>query len=90
LVLQMPLGVIYVTIWSILVGFGVVFLIMPVLQETFGLPIMSLGADVVFAPTWALPFFSLLGIVILTAFMHAAKGIGKLHGKYAKSMLVAQ
>ena len=89
LFLQMPISVIYVTIWFTLIGFGIAFLISPLIQEMFGLPIASLGDQLIYAPIWALPLFSLLGIIILTAFMHLAKSIGKLHGKYAKSLLVA-
>lgn len=90
LFLQMPLGVIYIFIWATLVGTGLAFLASPFIQEMLGLPIASLGSQQIYAPLWALPLFSLLGIIILTAFMHAAKGIGKLHGQYAKRMLVAE
>ena len=89
LFLQMPIGVIYVTIWAVVFGLGLAFLAGPFIQEMFGLPIITLGDTLIYAPIWMLPFFSLLGIIIITAFMHAAKGIGKLHGRYAKSLLVA-
>jgi hypothetical protein len=34
------------------------------------------------------PLLSALGVVLLVALMHAAKGVGYLHGHLAKSLLV--
>lgn len=90
LILQMPLGVIYVTVWLLLFGFSVIFMIMPILQEMFHLPIVTLGTQLVYAPPWLLPFLVVFGFSLFTAFLHIAKGIGKLHGRYAKQMLVAE
>jgi hypothetical protein len=39
-------------------------------------------------PTWTLPLMSLGGILLLTITMHLAKFIGKLHGRWAKLLLV--
>jgi hypothetical protein len=40
-------------------------------------------------PYAMMPFSVIAGVLVLTLFMHLAKGIGKIHGKYAKWMLVA-
>jgi uncharacterized membrane protein len=90
LLLQMPLGVIYIAIWMVMVGLSIAFMVSPILQEILHLPIINLGPDAYYVPTWSLPLFVILGFGIFTAFLHAAKGIGKLHGTYAKRMLVAE
>jgi len=90
LVLQMPLGVVYLTIWTVMIGLSLVFIALPVLQETLHLPLVVMGATQYYAPTWSLPFFVASGFILLTAFLHLAKGIGKLQGRYAKRMLVAE
>ena len=38
---------------------------------------------------WATPLCVLLGVLSLTVFMHLARGIGRLHAHFAKSLLVA-
>jgi hypothetical protein len=41
-------------------------------------------------PTWSYPLFVLSGFMLWTIFMNTARGIGQLHGKMAKSMLVSE
>jgi hypothetical protein len=38
----------------------------------------------------ALPLMILIGVVMLTSLMHLARGIGRLHAMFAKSLLVAR
>jgi hypothetical protein len=38
----------------------------------------------------AIPLLALLGVLLLTSLMHLARGIGRLHAKFAKSLLVAR
>ena len=38
---------------------------------------------------WATPLFVAIGVLSLTVFMHLARGIGRLHAHFAKSLLVA-
>jgi hypothetical protein len=37
---------------------------------------------------WALPFVMGAGILLLTALMHLARGVGHLHALFAKALLV--
>jgi hypothetical protein len=41
-----------------------------------------------FAPVWSYPLWILGGFLLWTIFMHLARGVGQLHGRMAKSMLV--
>ncbi|HAY84051.1 MAG TPA: hypothetical protein DCY42_03740 [Chloroflexi bacterium] len=89
LVLQLPFGILYIIIWSAIVAYSLVLIATPFVQDVFGLPIIHYGTGYYFLPTSYYPFAMLMGVVSLTAFMHLAKWIGKIHGKYAKFMLVA-
>ncbi len=39
-------------------------------------------------PTWSYPLLILGGVLLWTAFMNLARGVGQLHGRMAKLMLV--
>ena len=39
---------------------------------------------------FGIPLLGVVGIVVLAALMHLARGVGRLHAGYAKSMLVAR
>ena len=92
MVMQLPLGILYFTIAVAgisvalgLVGGSVFAFLFDTGITHFGLSIDDVHSDI---PTWATPFTFLLGIVLLTAMMHLAKGIGSMHGHIAKAMLV--
>jgi hypothetical protein len=89
LVLQLPLGVIYIVVWTFLVGLGLGLIAMPFVQEIANVPVIYTNAGEFYLPYTLMPVSVIGGILVLTIFMHLAKGIGKLHGKYAKWMLVA-
>lgn len=87
LVLQFPLGILYFfLIWGLFV-FSVSFITSPVLELGFHLPLELLGTDT-FTPVWLLPIVCIAGLFMLPLALHLAKLVGKLHGSYAKIMLV--
>ncbi len=88
--LQLVWGVIYFTLFVTLISFSLSFMAMPVVQIGFGEPVIDLGNAQYFVPDAALPLVVLLGFVLLTGTLHLAKGIGKLHGRYAKFVLVGE
>jgi uncharacterized membrane protein len=89
MLLQLPVGVLYFTVAVTVISLGVAFMAAPFIQEMLNMPVVSLGSGVYYIPGWAMPFTILLGVFLLTGFMHLAKGIGKIHGGYAKRLLVA-
>jgi hypothetical protein len=38
----------------------------------------------------AIPLMAVLGALLLTSLLHLARGVGRLHARFAKSMLVAR
>ena len=89
LILQLPIGVIYIIVWTFLVGLGLSLIAAPFVQEILNFPVIHAGSTEIWLSYWMMPFLVIAGVLILTVFMHLAKGIGKVHGKYAKWMLVA-
>lgn len=90
MLLQLILGTLYFCVIVTLLVLALSGFAIPVAQLAFQLPIVYLGTEIYFLPNIALPFVVLAGILLLTVTMHLVKGVGQLHGKYAKLMLVAE
>ena len=90
MLLQGVLGTIYFVLFISLIAFSLAFMAMPITQLVFGLPIGNINGVHYFLPEALLPLVVLFGLVLLTASLHLAKLLGKLHGRYAKFMLVAE
>lgn len=88
--LQMFLGIIYFTVLFSLIGGSFWLIFKPVTELAWGIPSFVIGDYGYFTPGWALPFEVIGGVLLLFATMHIAKYIGKLHGMYAKAMLVKE
>ena len=84
----MPLGIVYFTIFITLVAFVAYGIASPVLFYGFGLPMAHLNGVDIFLPGWYAPLTVVAGILLLILTLHLAKGLGYLHGRLAKVMLV--
>jgi hypothetical protein len=87
LVLQLPLGVIYFTLFITLIAVALSAVATPITQS-LGVPMIQTNAGDYYIPNWGLPVVVLAGVVLLTATMHLAKVIGRAHGALAKAALV--
>jgi hypothetical protein len=67
-------------------SFSLSLIAMPFLQEFVGWQ----GGLRFWIPTLSYPLFVLGGILLWTTFMNIARGIGQLHGRFAKWMLVTE
>lgn len=88
MILQLPLGIIYFTAIVTLVAVSVGLVFAPIMQFLMEYNIVYFGGEGYGPPTWTLPFVSLGGLILITTTMHLVKFVGKLHGKWAKLMLV--
>jgi uncharacterized membrane protein len=86
-VLHFPLGLLYSLGILLLFATSLSFIGSPVLELVFHIPLDLFGDDV-FTPAWFLPIVCMAGFFLLPLTFHLAKWVGKVHGKYAKSMLV--
>lgn len=90
MLLQMPLGVIYFSVFISLIGASFWLIFKPISELAWGIPSFVIGDYGYFTPTWLLPFTVIGGALLLTATMHIVKFTGKMHGAYAKAMLVSE
>lgn len=90
MVLQMPLGILYFTLNVVLITFALTMMATPFAQIVLNIPIVTIGTGHIFLPYWALILLVIGGILVLTLTMHLARGIGWLHGRYAKFLLVSE
>lgn len=89
MILQLPLGVIYFTVFVTLIAFSLSCVAAPILQLGFDIPIIwNWNGVSYFFAGWFLPIVVIGGILLLILTMHLAKLLGQTHGMLAKIMLV--
>jgi uncharacterized membrane protein len=88
MVILMPLGILYFTIFITLVILALYGIMSPALMLWFGWPAATIHGVDYYLPGWYAPLTFLAGILLLLLTLHLAKGMGFLHGKLAKKMLV--
>ncbi len=87
MILQMPLGIFYFTLITTLFAVSISLIAAPILELIFHLPMEINGTDA-YTHKWLLPLVPFIGALLLLLSLHLAKLIGKLHGMFAKLMLV--
>jgi len=90
LVLQLPLGIIYFSLMITLIATSIASIFAPIMYLIWDIPIIQTGNMEYYLPNWLLPLMTIAGFLLLTITMHIAKFIGKIHGKYAKALLVSE
>ena len=90
MVLQFVLGIVYFVLIVTLFSLSVSLIAIPIMQEWLGQGAVYVSNARYFFPTWSYPLLVLGGIFLWTTFMNIAQGIGKLHGKLAKGLLVSE
>jgi len=90
MILQMPLGIIYFTVIVTLVALAVWMIGRPIWELTLGLPAFTTMSYEHYTYWWGMPFYIIGGILLLTLIMHLVKAAGRLHGMWAKVMLVRE
>ena len=88
MILQLFSGIIHFTVTITLLAFSVSFMFRPVLELWFDIPMMHLGQTSYWTPDWFMPFMVLFGVALLIVTLHAARSMTRLHGRWAKYMLV--
>jgi hypothetical protein len=90
MVLQLPLGIIYFTLTVTGVATSVALIAAPLWQTVADMPV---GRDLQYAyyiEPWAMPLFVIAGLLGLVVMLWMVKGLGVLHGQYAKALLVGR
>lgn len=87
-IMQLPLGVLYFTLVITLTCLSLAAISIPIIQYCFHIAAVTISQPYFF-PAWSMPLFVLGGALVLTLTLYLVKGIGILHGKWAKLMLVS-
>lgn len=96
---MLPLGIAYFTLVVTLVAISLAFVAAPLAVWFFGAnagididgwQLLRIHDDIVTTSLypWSLPLLFVSGILLLFATLHLARGVGKLHGLFAKHLLV--
>ena len=88
MLLMLPLGIIYFTVFVTLISIGLALVATPVAQLFFSFPLIAVNSVRYFAPIWQMPFWAAVGVLVLLLSMHFAKLLGRLQGSFAKLMLM--
>jgi uncharacterized membrane protein len=89
MVIQFVLGTVYFVVLVTVLAFSLSFIALPFVQLFWNVPVMQWDDQRIFLPYWVLVMLSFGGLLLWTSFMHLARGIGQLHGRMAKAMLVS-
>jgi len=90
MVLQLPLGIFYFTVMVTALSLSVGTIAIPFAQMLTDEPVIRGLQYGYYIEPWAMPLFVIAGVFGLFATLWVAKGLGKLHGMWAKTMLVGR
>jgi uncharacterized membrane protein len=89
MILQLPLGIVYFTVFITLIFTSLWLIARPVLELGTGSPIFTSGVPY-YTPIWLMPVAVIGGLLLIVLTMHLVKIAGKMHGHLAKAMLVRE
>jgi hypothetical protein len=87
LILHFPLAWLHFLIVFVMFGFSIKFAIYPVWYWGLGRALITFSQPL-YPPAWSYPLVVLVGIMMFFATLHLASLMGKIHGRFAKFMLV--
>jgi hypothetical protein len=87
LILHFPIGLLYFAGIAILFAVSLKFFLYPLWYWVLGRPLITFSQPI-YPPVWSIPLISIAGIIMLPSLLHLVKSVGKLHGRFAKFMLV--
>lgn len=88
MVIHLPLGIIYFTVFVTLTALSLYGILLPALQLGFHIPVSYSNGFSYYLAGWLLPFTVIAGVLLAVGTMHLAKYVGRLHGSLAKALLV--
>lgn len=88
LILMLPLGVLYFTVFITLISVSLALIADPVFELVLKIPLFDLP-EAWWTPVWLMPFVMLAGVVLFLSTLHLAKLAGRLQGRLARTMLVS-
>lgn len=90
MIVMLPLGIIYFTLFVTLLSVGLGLIGQPILENVFDIPLVEYDGVGYYVPNWFMPVVVLFGFLWILLSMHFAKGLGRIHGAFAKALLVKE
>lgn len=90
MLLMLPLGTTYFTVVVTGMAISLAFFAMPLLQAVWHVPLFVTGDHYFLVRWWAMPFISMVGVLGFVSLLWIAKGVGRVHGVFAKALLVGR
>ena len=90
MVIQFALGIVYFVLFVTVLSVSLSLMALPFIQIFWNIPVVDIGAGRFFLPYWLLVLLAFGGFLLWTTFMNLARGVGQLHGKMAKALLVTE
>jgi uncharacterized membrane protein len=90
MLLQLPLGIFYFTLFITLIAASLSLIVSPILELVFNLPLFTSWNTLYYLQGWVFPFAVIVGVLLFFITLHLAKLAGSLQGKLAKAMLVRE
>jgi uncharacterized membrane protein len=98
-IFMLPIGIVYFVIAILGLACSLAFIALPIAAALSHAGLFGAEGFEAFSqvqPQWlfdaglAIPVLGVAGVLLLTSLMHLARGIGRLHARFAKAMLVAR
>jgi hypothetical protein len=90
MLLMLPLGIIYFTVFVSLLSISLYLIAVPIIEIFYHFPVITINELRYFVPVWGMPFWVLGGGLVVLLTMHLAKLLGQMQGRFAKFMLVGE
>jgi len=88
MIMQLPLGIIYFSVFITLIALSLYLVATPVLELSLGFPLFTFPDAQYYLNGWVMPIAVMAGILLFILTLHLAKITGNLHGRLAKALLV--
>lgn len=89
MVVQLGLGITYFSVFTVLMAISLALVAAPIIQPTFHYPATFFDNNSpLFFNGWWMAMGVIIGVALFFGTMHLARWTGKLHGAWAKAMLV--
>ena len=90
MLLQLPLGIAYFTVFITLISVSLGLVLTPILELVFNVPMFSVNGSLYYLNGWVMPIAVIAGVLLFFLILHLAKIIGSAQGRLAKAMLVRE
>ncbi len=88
MILKLPLGILYFTLAIIGLSLSLGIALSPITKATFNIGLVNVNDYHLAPPLWAEPIMLVVGVLVLCATLHLARGIGRMQAGLAKHFLV--